>query len=174
MAQRKKTVFPGNVATLLVTGLLAATACGSGAPPFEPPSQLIGDFRSGISLEEAKSTRSAKGLRWEVVEREKYNLPTSGEEVVLVSAEASGYSHYGVQGTLSLWLYNNLLTKATFFPSNLDEYLAEYEKREGVDLRNTELGYSKGNTWIWLWATPGEEFIGWRDRRLVNYFSGSD
>jgi len=173
-AQGEEPVSTEYVAILLVAGLFAVGACGPSGPPFEPPSQLIGDFRSGISLEQAKSVESAKGLRWEVVERERYRLPTSGEEVVLVCAETSGYSHYGVQGTLSLWLYNDLLTKATFYPTNLEEYLAEYEKREGVNLRSTGLGYDIDNTWVWLWATPAEEFIGWRDRRLVDYFTGSD
>jgi hypothetical protein len=167
-------VLKRDAAALLVVGLFAASGCGPGAPPFDPPAQLIADFESGIGLDQARSIESAKGLDWEVEEFERYLLERSEAEVVVTHARISRYSHYGVPGELVLVFKNDLLTRIDFYPSRLEEYLAEYEKHEGVNLRNTGLGYEKDDTVIWLWARPGEEFIGWRDDRLANYFVGSD
>jgi len=134
---------------------------------------MIDDLESGMTVKEAMIVPAATGLAWRIEERARYSLPSS-EEVVVTLAEADEYFHLGFRGRLVCEFYNDMLSRAFFFPERFDEYLAELSRSEGIDLRGSPRTTQIESTVIWSSTYPGDEpFVAWRDDRILGHFADS-
>lgn len=160
--------------TLFAIMTLSGPACGPEEQHLGNPTKLIADFMSTMTVDEAKAVESARSVQWEVSERDRYTLASSGEEVIVTLATADGYVHLGFAGALTLVFYNGRLAWSSFSAVDFDSHVAAL--CEGLSLSPAELSEGRwlNGTRIWVWRLREESrYVGWRDEALEGFYNPS-
>lgn len=154
---------------------LAIGACEPGRPSPPPdftPVPLIEPLASGMALAEVSAQLGGNRERWRVTNDEALDLPGHDRPIRSTRVEVANYDSLGISGTLILRFMDDMLVRTSFYPSDLEAYLARLKSQDSVDLLATSPAFTKNGAHVWVYLLePGDEFVGWRDDTLSDRYT---
>lgn len=139
----------------------------------EDRARLIDGIESYWNLEELEDHLRTNLLSWEIKQGQRPGPGDRRPPFIVDTVTIKGYAHLGLVGELKVELFNNRVATTRFFPLEVDKYLIQLAKAEGIDLvQNEEIRLSRF-TRVWR-AELGRErrrYVGWEDLRLSDEIS---
>jgi len=146
-------------------------------------SPLINNFKSYMSIEEARQMLPSHLKNWKVIGDYPFSTIERFPTFRLYLVWIEKYQHLNHTGNLVLIFYNNRLAITSFFPLNINLYVKALEEKEVIKIVVSDsISYDKPNmkpyTYVWLFVPPpnyvdelevkeSPDDIEWADIRLV-------
>lgn len=132
--------------------------------------RLIDDIESYWSIQELENHLRKKSLVWERAQGQRPGPDDMRPPFIVDTVKINNYTHLGLTGEMHVVLFNNRVASTMFFAREMDKYIAQLAKTEGVDLvQNKEIKLPR-HTRIWRGEAERDRkyYVGWEDMRLAD------